>query len=165
MHRIACIRYALVRVFCVYVLCARLYTTVATVASPRRAHRPSRRLNRRRSSNQRPGRSVETAETPNSIIVSGIVIVISRPIGRLTGKRTSCGSTLFLLFTLIVFLFHLFLFSFFFFLVLCRNSFCNQMLVYLWQRLFFYILTSLNLIICFVNDFALHRKPNFVQFI
>lgn len=97
--------------FCVYVLCARLYTTAATVASPRRAHRPSRRLNRRRSSNQRPGRSVETAETPNSIIVSGIVIVISRPIGRLTGKRTSCGSILFLLFALIVFLFCLFLFS------------------------------------------------------
>lgn len=100
--------------FCVYVLCARLYTTAATVASPRRAHRPSRRLNRRRSSNQRPGRSVETAETPNSIIVSGIVIVISRPIDRLTGKRTSCGSILFLLFTLIVFLFYLFLFSSFF---------------------------------------------------
>lgn len=39
------------------------------------------------------------------------------------------------------------------------------MLVYLWQRLFFYILTSLDPIIRFVDDFALDRKLNFVEFI
>lgn len=62
----------------------------------RGAYRPSRWLNRWRSSNQRPGRTVETAETPNSIIVSGIVIVISRSIGKLTGKRASWVTVLLL---------------------------------------------------------------------
>lgn len=168
--------------FCVYVLCARLYTTAATVASPRRAQRPSRRLNRRRSSNQRPGRSVETAETPNSIIVSGIVIVISRPIGRLTGKPTSCGSILFLLFTLIVFLFCLFLFSSTFFsgqgdLFLGDDSYrypvgessfidiCVGIPFAIRCSCIYNILTSLNPIIRFVDDFALDRKLNFVEFI
>lgn len=50
---------------------------------------------------------METAETPNSIIVSGIVIVISRSIGKLTGKRASWVTVLLLFeITLNFFFFH-----------------------------------------------------------
>lgn len=58
----------------------------------RRAGHPDGETDRR-FGNQCPGTAVETAETPNSIIVSGIVIVISRsiarPSSRYTGERES----------------------------------------------------------------------------